>query len=338
MVKMDSKVFKRVNIAHLPTPLEELRNLSEYLDGPRLFIKRDDATGLAFGGNKTRILEYIMPDILETKAEVVVTGAGLQSNWCRQTAAAARKFGIKPVLILRAGHWKKAPKRYDGNLLLDEILGADVRIVEGDVNSSDLEKIYDSVIEEYQRKGLKVHRIGWPKAGILSAIAYYDGVKEIINQAKQLDINIDKIVCAITSGGTFAGLSIGFKIFNPSTQVLAINVGSSNKNDLAERVLEYGNSALEQLESQKRISKDDFVIIDEYNCGGYGLIEPRLIEVIKKVAQLEGIILDPVYTGKAMLGIFEMIKERSLTKNETVIFLHTGGTPAVFPYKEHFQN
>ena len=341
-VKDKIRTFKKSDLIHLPTPFMKLENLTRELGGPNIYIKRDDMTGLAFGGNKSRKLEYIIQDVLEKKADVIITWAGLQSNWCLQTAAAARKFGITPVLVLFNVY--DLPVEYDGNLLLDFILKSEIRIREaekgGVVHLQDVDAILEEVAAEVKESGHTpyVAPIGGSAVGgsmekPLGAISYVDAFIEMAEQAESLGIEVDHVIHASGSGGTQAGLAVGAKAWNERVKVIGVSV-SEEKQTYQELVLEIARDTERALEGSFGLGEKDIVIFDEYIREGYGEVNQEVSDAIRLVAMKEGIFLDPVYTGKAMVALIDLVKKEYLKKDENVVFFHTGGTAALFPNKQ----
>jgi L-cysteate sulfo-lyase len=336
--------FPRVELIHRPTPLRKLERLSARLGGPEIFIKRDDLTGLAFGGNKSRKLEFIVRDMLEKKADVVITWASLQSNWCMQTAAAARTFGIKPVLIL----FKPAdqPASADGNVLLDIILDADIRLVEAEkgkvVKSVQAMDILDEVGREVRGQGHRPYLV--PVGGSLvrgdmdkplGAISYVACFAELLGQMRSGGAEPDYVVHATGSGGTQAGLVVGARALAPGCRIMGISV-SDPKGPFSDDVLEIARATDEALELGLDILHHDVIVFDEYIGEGYGIVDRAVAEAIRLVFQTEGIVLDPVYTAKAMIGLIDLIKTGFFKPTDKIVFVHTGGTPALFPHREKF--
>ena len=336
--------FPRKSLISLPTPLYKLENLTQALVGPQIYVKRDDLTGLAFGGNKSRKLEFIIQDVLNKKADVIITWASLQSNWCLQTAAAARKFGIKPILLLFKTY--DLPEEYDGNLLLDFILEADIRIREaakGKVVSAEaVEEVIEEVKNEVKEWGYTpyVAPIGGSMPGgsmdkPLGAISYVNAFAEAIEQANEKGIEVSHILHATGSGGTQAGLAVGAKALSEKIKVLGISV-SDEKESFGKEVLTIADETVKALSLDLKIKKEDIVVFDEYIKEGYGVINKEVAEAIRLVSIKEGIFLDPVYTGKAMAALIDLIKKGYFKKGDNVLFFHTGGTPAIFPNKHQF--
>ncbi|MGI8745517.1 MAG: D-cysteine desulfhydrase family protein [Bryobacteraceae bacterium] len=334
--------FPRTTLAHLPTPLDKLPRLSRNL-GIDLYCKRDDQTGLAFGGNKTRKLEFIMGDVLAQGADTVITWAGVQSNWCRQTAAAANKLGIKPVLVLfkRSG----LPSEMDGNLLLDSLLGADIRMIDLEsgrkmMEFESLRDILDGIADEERKAGRKpyIAPIGGSAVEAsmtqpLGALGYLQAVSELQKQAAAQGFHMDVIVVATGSGGTHAGLIAGVKLLCPETKLIAISV-SDDRATISRCAKRIADQALQALGENVTTTDEDVIVYDEYFGAGYGLLNRETAEVVRRVAATEGVLLDPVYTGKAMVGLLDLVRRGEIPAGSNVVFMHTGGTPALFPYRQ----
>jgi D-cysteine desulfhydrase family pyridoxal phosphate-dependent enzyme len=342
-IKKKIKGFPKQNLIHLPTPLQKLENLSQELGGPEIYIKRDDLTGLAFGGNKSRKLEFIIQDVLNKKADAVITWASVQSNWCLQTAAAARKFGIKPILILL----KKddLPEEYDGNLLLDYILDADVIIREAEegkvVKEEDLQGIVEKVENEVKEWGLTPYvaplggsMVGGSMEMPLGAISYVNAFVELLEQAGKQHLDVNYVVHSSGSGGTQGGLAVGAKAIKEDTKVLGISV-SEDKEIYGEEVLTIARDTAKALSLDLAMEKKDIIIFDEYIKEGYGILNKEVSEALRFVAVKEGIFLDPVYTGKAMAALIDLVKKGYFKKEDKIVFFHTGGTAALFPNKHN---
>ncbi|MFP4082517.1 MAG: D-cysteine desulfhydrase family protein [Candidatus Aminicenantes bacterium] len=333
--------FPRKNLIHRPTPLQKLENLSRRLGGPEIYIKRDDLTGLAFGGNKSRKLEFIIQDALSRKADVIVTWASVQSNWCLQTAAAARKFGIKPVLLLFKTY--DLPEEYDGNLLLDFILDAQIHLKEAVqgrvVQQEDVEEIMDETLNEIKEWGYTAYvaPIGGSMVGgsmeiPLGAVSYVEAFVELEEQAEERGMDFDCVVHATGSGGTQAGLVVGAKALEEGTRVLGISV-SDEKEPFSRDVWTIAQNTVETLDLDISMEKEDIIVFDDYIKEGYGMVNQEVSDTLRLVSMEEGIFLDPVYTGKAMVGLIDLIKKGYFRKDQKIVFFHTGGTPALFPNK-----
>jgi len=320
----------RVRILNLPTPLEKMERLSKTLKGPHLWMKRDDCTGLAFGGNKERKAEFVIADALKRKADVVVTTGPVQSNHSRSTAAAARKLGLRAVLILQG----KKPQKRDGNLLLDYLLGAEVRYV--DAEKPDINSVMKETAEELEQEGHVPYIIPGGASYSVGAVAYVNAMLELVTQSQKTGLKIDCLVHATGSGGTQAGLVLANKALNLGIDILGISVEGDHDScrHLARKTIASANAASTLLNTKVTVESKNVTIIEGYAGKGYEILSPECLNAIKLVAQTEGVILDPVYTGKAMAGLIDMIKRGHFRKEDNVVFIHTGGTPALFPYRE----
>ena len=331
--------FLKIDLIHLPTPLTKLENLTKTLGGPEIYIKRDDLTGLAFGGNKSRKLQYIMRDVLDKKCDAIITWASLQSNWCLQTAATARKFGITPILLLYKSD--KLPLEYNGNLLLDYILDADIRIRNVDerkaVKLQDAEAAVEEIMKEARETGYSPYYIpiggsmvGGSMKKPFGAIGCAEAFLEIIEQTQNQGVKFNYILHATASGGTQAGLTVAAKALGGNVRILGVSV-SEGKNDLSKKLLQIARDTINLLNLNVFIDYEDFIVSDDYIQDGYGVLTREVAEAIEFVAVHEGIFLDPVYTGKAMHALIDLVKKNKFSKNDKIIFYHTGGTPALFP-------
>ena len=317
----------QVKLGHFPTPLEECPRLSEALGGPRIFIKREDCSGLAFGGNKVRQLTFTLGDAVAQGADTIVHGAASQSNHCRQAAAACGKLGLKCYLRLARDH-KSIPQ---GNLLLDKLAGVDLEIVDVPFGP-ELDVIKQELAEKLASEGLKPYVVAGPRSTALAAVAFAWCIAEIAQQQQQLGIDADWIYTS-SVGGTQAGLILG-------TKALALKMkpfGSApirweNKHERL-RTAATDAAAILGLDNT-RVADADIQNTDDYIGQAYGYLTPECIDALKLVVKTEGIFLDPVYTAKAMACLIDHIQQGKLGRDDTVIFLHTGGTPALFAYQE----
>ncbi len=317
--------IRRYHLAHLPTPLEPMNRLSAVLGGPRLWIKRDDQTGLATGGNKTRKLEFLIADALAEKAGVVLTVGAPQSNHCRQTAAAAALAGLECVLVLRGAALPQ--EQWGGNLLLDELLGARLWWA-GDRDP--LDALEDAAAEERAARR-RPYVIPYGGSNAMGASAYALAFEELWDQMQAQSLSFDRVVFASSSGGTHAGLVAGARARGFEGQVLGISVDKTGGH-LRETVVALLNPTAERLGWDLDLGPADVHVEDGYLGGGYGVVTPAEREAVRLVARTEGILLDPVYTGKAMAGLMGLIRSGQIGAEETVLFWHTGGTPALFAY------
>jgi len=308
----------RLNFAHLPTPIETLPRLSEALGGPRLLIKRDDQTGLAFGGNKTRKLEFLVAEARDRGAKTLISGGALQSNHCRQTAAAAARFGFECILVLTGD----IPEQPSANLLLDQLFGAQVVYVS---DRKDRDRILQQTFDHAAEKGMKPYLVPYGGSSPTGALGYAFAMKELMEQ----NVRADWIVFATSSGGTHAGLVLGQRVFGYKGKVLGFSIDESEE-WLRTHVSELASSASEKLGNRIEFTPDEVLANADYCKAGYGVLAEPEREAIHLFARHEGILLDPVYTGRAAAGMIDLIRKEFFKKDETVLFLHTGGQPALF--------
>lgn len=332
---LQSRIDKidRMQIAHLPTPLEFCPRLTEALGGPQIWMKRDDCTGLAFGGNKTRQLEFIFAEARQQGADTIVIGAGSQSNWCRQTVAAACKLGMQADLTLVHGVKGAA---LQGNLLLDHLLGADVTIVAGE-DLQQLPPILEKKTQALKRQGRKpylMNPFGLPTLS-LSAVGYVNAFLELDGQLQQQGLEADHIYLA-GANITPAGLALGAKALGRKTKVIGITPIHWDE-DRSTDIARIASATAERLGLDVTFRPEEIYNEDGYVGERYGVMTPECRQAMKLVAKTEGIILDPVYSSKAMAGLIDHIRQKRIGENETVVFLHTGGTPALFAYAEDLQ-
>src|SRR5256885_5022990 len=308
----------RLRFADLPTPVETLPRLSEALGGARLLIKRDDQTGLAFGGNKTRKLEFLVAEAREQGAKTLVSGGAIQSNHCRQTAAAAARFGFKCVLVLTGDK----PNQASANLLLDKLFGAEIVYV---AERNDRDRILQHTFDRATQDGMKPYLVPYGGSSPTGALGYAFAMKELMEQKVQTDW----IVFGTSSGGTHAGLLLGQRVFGYEGKVLGISIDES-EDWLKTHVSELATSASEKLGKGIEFTTNDVLANADYCKGGYGVLTDAEREAIHLFAKHEGLLLDPVYTGRAATGVIGLMRKGFFKKDETVLFLHTGGQPALF--------
>jgi len=300
--------------------------LSRVLGGPRLFVKRDDMTDLAFGGNKARKLEFLFADAKDQGTDVLIATGAVQSNFACIVASAARRLGMKPVLVLVG----KEPDVYDGNLLLDKLLSAEIRFV--DDYGSNVQDTVNSLADEFREKGHKPYIIPVGASVPLTVPGYALAMEELVNQFKEIGENLDAVVCACGTGGTQAGLIFGAKLLDVKAKILGASVFASRA-DVSRTVSQLVNGSAELLDVDLSIVPEDVAVFDDYIKEGYGVLNSEVTEAIKLVAETEGIFLDPVYTGKAMVALIDLIKKGYFKKADNVVFFHTGGLPALFLYR-----
>ena len=327
--------FPRFPLAHLPTPLGEMKRLREALgDGaPRLFIKRDDCTGLGGGGNKTRKLEFIVGAALADGADTIVTTGALQSNHARQTAAAAAAAGLDCVLVLMdMVPYRGAAYRRSGNRLLDDIFGADVRIIPP---GADATSFFKSVLSELDAKGAKAYFTPAGGSTVTGSLGYAAAYLELADQLDALSIKDARLVHASSSGGTQAGLVAGRLIRPDGPVVHGINVYRSDNEKMRDDITRLAADTAARL--GLGTLPDDAVILEDGFLGeAYGVPTDGMVEAVEMVARAEGILLDPVYTGKGMAGLIALIRQKRFDADDTIVFLHTGGMPGLFAYDEEF--
>ena len=311
----------RLHFAHLPTPIEDIPRLSAHLGGPRLLVKRDDQTGLAFGGNKTRKLEFLVAEAQAQGARTLISGGALQSNHCRQTAAAAARFGLDCILVLNG----EMPDKPSANLLIDQLFGAEI-ITIPDRNERDrvLQETFDKAVSD----GRKPYLVPYGGSSATGALGYAFAVEELMGQ----NANPDWIVFGTSSGGTHAGLVLGQRVFGFKGKALGISIDESEE-WLKSRVSKLASEASEKLRERIEFTPADVVANADYCAAGYGVLTDAEREAVKLFAKYEGLLLDPVYTGRAAAGMIDLIRKGFFKKDETVLFWHTGGQPALFAEK-----
>lgn len=323
---MNYDYIARESLGFFPTPLVELSRLSKKLDGPTIFMKRDDNTGLALGGNKTRKLEFIIGDALAKGADTIITAGAAQSNHCRQTAAAAASLGLECHLVLGG----KEPEQASGNLLLDKIFGCHIHWAGANRKGEDI----PSIVEQLISQGKKPYVVPYGGSNELGALAFVEAFKELESQRDSMDLSFTHIFFASSSGGTQAGLMLGNKIFNSPYQIVGINIdkGETDKVPFDQYTLALANRTAELIGANYEFSESDLILNTDYVGEGYGVVGALENEAIALTAQTEGILLDPVYTGRAMGGLIDMIRTGQIKKTDRVLFWHTGGAPALFAY------
>ncbi|KQW86791.1 D-cysteine desulfhydrase [Brevundimonas sp. Root1279] len=320
--------FPRVRLAHLPTPLEPLPRLSEEL-GHDIWIKRDDCTGLAGGGNKTRKLEFLLGEAFEQEADTLVTQGAVQSNHVRQTAAAAAAHGLKCEVILEERTRSKAADYVgNGNVLLDKLLGARFRTVPG---GTDMTAELERTAAEVRARGGRPYVIPGGGSNPVGALGYVDCAREIVVQADELDLRVDRIVTATGSAGTHAGLVAGLAVMGADIPVLGIGVRAP-KAKQEENVLKLARETAALLGRPDAVTPEMVVADCDYVGAGYGLVDDGVVAALQVAARTDGILLDPVYTGKAMKGLIALAMTGAFA-GETVVFLHTGGAQGLFGYE-----
>lgn len=319
-------LLPRVKLAALPTPLEPLPRLTAALNGPTLYVKRDDLTGLAFGGNKTRQLEFVVADALRQNPEVFVTGANIQSNWSRQATAAAVKMGVPIVLMLRNTDMQEI----QGNVLLDIWMGADVHFV-NEPDMTRMEGHIDDMVAELRAQGKRAVKLdSWSP---LTVVAYANMMMELQAQCSALNISPTRLWLA-AAGPTQSGIVLGARLLDWAVRVTGVAPLRWTNGSMPEIMSRDANRAAELLGLDVRIAPDEIENLDSYIGAGYAIPSPEGLDAMRLAARTDALLLDPVYTGKAMAGLIDHVKRGELTRDDTVIFLHTGGLPANFAYRD----
>ncbi len=324
-------ISKKLKLGNFPTKIERLEKLSTMLK-ENIYIKRDDQTGSEVSGNKIRKLEFSINEAINNDCDTLITCGGIQSNHARATAAAGIKLGLKSVLVLRSD---ETPEM-EGNYLIDKIMGADIRIISSEDYRERRQEIMENILKELEEKGRKGYIIPEGASNGIGTFGYINCFKEILDQEKELGITFDTIVTAVGSGGTFAGLYLGNKLTESNKKIVGINVCDS-----AEYFKDKVCSILEEVKTyipdrKFEITKDDMHIIDGYVGDGYALSRPEELEFICDFAEAEGIILDPVYTGKTMRGLYTELKKGTFKDSKNILFIHTGGIFGLFSKRNQF--
>ncbi len=315
----------RISLAFLPTPVTELKRIAAHLGGPRILIKRDDLNGLAFGGNKTRKLEFLVGEALAQGCDSVITGGSAQSNHCRQTAAAAAVAGLECHLVLGG----EEPDAITGNLLLDRLLGAKVHW-SGQYRKG--EQI-PHIAEQLRSTGKRPYVIPYGGSNPVGANGFVEAMRELAIQLEKMRQLITHIVFASSSCGTQAGMAVGARLFVPKVKVVGIRIDKDETElPFEEQMVVLANDTAKHVGAQMTFVKSDFEIRDGYLGGGYGVVGDLERNAIRLLARTEGILLDPVYTARAFGAMVDLIKKGEFSKDDCVLFWHTGGTPTLFSY------
>ncbi len=319
-------IENKFNLGFFPTPLQELRKLSKKFPDYNIFIKRDDNTGLASGGNKTRKLEYLIKQALDEGCDTIITAGAQQSNHCRQTAAACSVAGLKCHLLLGG----EKPEIYDGNLLLSSILGADIHFTGKNRKGEDREILRNKL----ENNGSKCFIIPYGGSNLVGAMGFVNAVKELKEQLIEQKLEIDYIFFASSSGGMQAGLTLGKEMYQLNSELIPISIDKDETNGLSleEVVLNIIKEGLQKLNINKEIQLSDIYLNRDYDKNGYGVVTNNEINAINELAKSEGVLLDPVYTGRSFYGMLDFLKEKRIPTNSNVLFWHTGGLPAIFKY------
>jgi len=311
-------MIPRLNFAHLPTPVEEMPRLTKFLQGPKLFIKRDDQTGLAFGGNKTRKLEFLLAEALAGDAKTLLTAGAGQSNHCRQTAAAAARFGLDCVLVLTG----KKPAYPSANLLLDGLFGAKIVWVE---DRSDRDRVLQQTFDQLAASGRAPYLVPYGGSSPVGALGYAYALQEFIAQK----IPVNWIIFPSSSGGTQAGLVCGARLAGYQGKILGISIDEPVEK-LQAHVAQLASATFALENNPFEFQPVDILVNADYCRAGYGVYTDLEKNAIKLFAEYEGLLLDPVYTGRAAGGMLDLIKKNFFNKEDRILFWHTGGQPALF--------
>lgn len=326
---MDLSLFPRIQLGHFPTPLEPMANLTAKLGGPRLWVKRDDCTGLSTGGNKTRKLEYLMAEAVAARADVVITQGATQSNHARQTAAAAAKLGMKCHILLEDRTGSTDPDYTDnGNVLLDRLHGA---TVERRAGGTDMQREMEVVAEKLRADGHRPYVIPGGGSNPVGALGYVNAAFELVVQAATRGMKIDYLVHATGSSGTQAGLVAGLHAINSNIKLLGIGVRAPREKQEG-MVYDLACRTAEHMGLPGGVPREAVMANCDYVGPGYGLPTPGMQEAVEMLAQTEGLLLDPVYSGKGMAGLIDLVRKGNFKPSDNVVFLHTGGSVALFGY------
>lgn len=329
----------RVELSKFPTPMEYAKNLTKYLGGPQIYIKRDDVTSLAFGGNKTRKLEYIMADVLSRGADTVVTLGGIQSNWIRQTIAASKRLGLQTVSVFE----NSEPEVYQGNFLLDKLMGSGMRFcpeITQEIEDAEIAgefPITGKIAKELEREGHHPYCLPLGGTSPEGNLGYIMAVDEMQKQMDEIGINPSYIIAATGTGGTQTGLECGIRVFGLNTKMMGISISHHTRPKELE-IAEMCNKTIEHFKLPiSNFSEQDILVNYDYVGEKYGALTQAAQEAVQIAAELEGLILCHTYAGKAMAGLIALSRIGYLTSKDTVIFIHTGGGVANFAFPERFQ-
>lgn len=322
---------QKISLANFPTKIEKLDRLTKELGGPQIYIKRDDQTGTETSGNKIRKLEYSIKEALDQNCDYLITCGGLQSNHARATAAAAAKLGIGSYLLLRTDE----ESLIDGNYFLDKLLGADIEFISRSDYSNYKESFMERIKTQLAVKGHKAYIIPEGASNGIGSFGYFNAMDEIIVQEKEMGIAFDAIVLAVGSGGTYSGMFLSNKLRNHNASIYGVNVCDTAEY-FQEKISDILKESFTYIGDDIPFTKDEIIIIDGYVGKGYALSSPEELNFINKIAKQEGVIFDPVYTGKAMYGLVTEITKGSFKNHKNILFIHTGGLFGLFPQKDLF--
>ena len=325
------KSIKR-NLGFFPTPIVELSRLSKHLNGPQIFMKRDDQSGVACGGNKVRKLEYLIGHALHLGADTLVSGGASQSNHCRQTAAAAAMNGLSCHLALGGSE----PQFFEGNLLLDALCGATIHWC-GDNRKGET---IPQICRHLEQEGKQPYVVPYGGSNHIGALGFVDAISELKTQMEDNSLYFSHILFASSSGGTHAGMMVGARINDLPSQLIGVSIDKEGMegHSLQEYILDLANDVSSQFTDGEQYGSETLTLINDYTGAGYGVVGQLELEALRLTASLEGIFLDPVYTGRAMGGLIDMIRNGYFKPSDSILFWHTGGTPALFAYGDTLLN
>ena len=323
--------FPRIKLAHLPTPLEYLPRLTEYLGGPSIYVKRDDCTGLASGGNKTRKLEFLMADALAQNADTIITQGAVQSNHARQTAAAAARLGLQCELLFE-NRIREPNHIYlnSGNVFLDRLFGAGIHHHPG---GTDMNAAMEELAADLREQGRKPYVIPGGGSNRIGALGYVDCAMELLQQANQQQLKVDCVLHATGSAGTQAGLVAGLRATHANIPVLGIGVNAAREAQEG-KVYQLAVETAEHIGAGGCVRREDVVANCDYIGPGYGIPTPGMRAALLLLARLEGLLFDPVYSGKGLAGMIDLVEKGEFRAGQNIVFIHTGGSAGLFGYLE----
>jgi D-cysteine desulfhydrase len=328
---MKIKFPPSLDLACLPTPIQKIKGLPSISNDFALYVKRDDLTGFALSGNKVRKLEFVLAEALEQKADCLITCGGEQSNHARATAVLAIQLGLRPYLVLFA----EGKPKLDGNLFLDKMVGAEIKYITKDDYFNRRDQIMQEIANDLKKKGHRPYLIPEGASNTLGTWGYVKAGQEIKKEVDKNKMKIERIVLASSSGGTYAGLFISSKLLNWKVRITGFNV-NYDKDFIIDRIWKLLVDTKKRFDLKIGLDKGEIEIIDGYVGAGYAKTSNRECKLLKSIASSTGLILDPVYTGKAMFGLLDQIKKKEMSEKENILFLHTGGAFSLFAYKDKF--
>lgn len=330
---MNIEHFPRNRYTPYPTSIEKLSRLSEELKGPSIYVKRDDLLGLTEGGNKTRKLEFLIADAQMKGADTIITAGGIQSNHCRLTLAACVKENLNCILVLEENEVSQFDTETNGNFLLYQLLGTESIVIVP--NGTDVYEKMEELARQVKQEGRTPYVIPIGGSNVIGATGYAACAMEIVEQAREQGISFDYVVCASGSGGMHGGLVAGFYGLNIDTKVIGVNV-SRKKLEQEEKVYQITKETLAHMGVSRDLPHGCITCFDEYVGPGYALPTEGMVEAVKLLARTEAILLDPVYTGKTMAGLIDLSRNHYFQSDDNILFIHSGGTPAVYAYAPLF--